>query len=361
MTVRFKLLMRLFLSSILFWMAAMLLFYLIRFNGLEQQLSIFSSELLELPLKTYFRYSIFIGFILGVTHAIIELIFNLFLSKKLVPVLVIILKSIIYFIIIVIILSLASIYLENQFDIDLKNEQGWWQKNGMFWSMIVYFMTMSIVISLLRIALDKFGKGMFFNMLIGKYRRPQEEERILMFLDLKDSTAIAEQLGHKQYSNFIQDCFKDLNTVLDKYEADVYQYVGDEAVLSWATNKGFRKNNCVNLFFSFQKRLNKKQHYYKKQYNFNPTFKAGLHCGKLMIAEVGTIKKEIAYHGDVINTAARIQSLCNTYDAQLLVSETLLSRSTITLNYDAVYVDKVILKGKENTVSILKVTEKVSK
>ena len=37
--------------------------------------------------------------------------------------------------------------------------------------------------------------------------------KILMFLDLKDSTKIAEELGHIEYSKFIQDCFIDLNKV----------------------------------------------------------------------------------------------------------------------------------------------------
>ncbi len=163
-------------------------------------------------------------------------------------------------------------------------------------------------------------------MLLGKYRKQREEERILMFVDLKDSTKIAEQLGHQMYSQFIQDCFRDLNSVLRKHEADIYQYIGDEAVLVWKNKKGFRKNNCVNLYFAFQGKLNNRQEYYIKKYNHIPEFKAGLHCGKLMIAEVGTIKKELAYHGDVINTTSRIQGQCNNYKADLLVSQTLLEK-----------------------------------
>ena len=224
----------------------------------------------------------------------------------------------------------------------------------------MYFVTSSIIFSLLKIANDKFGPGVFLNMLLGKYKRPKEEERILMFVDLKDSTTIAEKLGHETYSKFIQDCFIDLNSILRTYEADIYQYVGDEAVLSWNNKKGFRKNNCVNLFFAFRDKLDNKQMYYKQKYNHVPKFKAGLHCGKLMIAEVGTVKKELAYHGDVINTAARIQGLCNTYKSELLVSQSLLEKSFITLKYEATLLGDLELKGKKEKLKIYAITYPVT-
>ena len=56
-----------------------------------------------------------------------------------------------------------------------------------------------------------------------------------------------------------------------------------------------------------------------------PEFKAGVHGGKVMAAEVGTVKKKIAYHGDVLNTTARIQDQCNAFQQKLLVSKALLN------------------------------------
>ena len=64
----------------------------------------------------------------------------------------------------------------------------------------------------------------------------------------------------------------------------------------------FKSNN-------FQRR-----EYYEQEYGVYPEFKAGLHGGALMVAEVGSVKKELAYHGDVINTSARIQAECNKHN-----------------------------------------------
>ncbi|MHC4457755.1 MAG: adenylate/guanylate cyclase domain-containing protein, partial [Planctomycetota bacterium] len=80
---------------------------------------------------------------------------------------------------------------------------------------------------------DKFGQGVLISFLLGKYHRPKEDDRIFMFMDLKSSTTYAEKLGHIKYSQFIQDCFFDITDVITKYDAKIYQYVGDEVVLSW--------------------------------------------------------------------------------------------------------------------------------
>jgi len=363
--IKIKLILRLLLLSVVYWTGAMLLFVIVRYNGLDQEMEMFISEPIDLPLDVYMSSVFVLGIIFGITYTLVELIFSLYL-KKLTPLVSIFLRSIIYFFLIIILLSVLTLYLEQQFDISITgdivwwHEKGllWWLKDRLFWNIVIYFITMSVMFSLLRMAYNKFGKGMFFNILIGKYKEPKEKKRILMFLDLKDSTKIAERLGHKSYSNFIQDCFKDLNDILGKYEAEVYQYVGDEAVLSWTTEKGFRNNNCVKMYYAFINRLEKKTSRYHTRYGYQPHFKAGLHCGNIMIAEVGTIKKEIAYHGDVINTTARIQGLCNELDSKLLVSETLLNKSFITLDYKSELKGDITLRGKSEKLKIYNISEK---
>lgn len=100
---------------------------------------------------------------------------------------------------------------------------------------------------------QKFGPGVLWNMFIGKYRNPKEEERVFMFLDLKPSTSIAEKLGHINFCRFIQDCFADLTLVITKHSVEIYQYVGDEAVLSWPLENGFENNTGSNHLWNYQK------------------------------------------------------------------------------------------------------------
>ncbi len=208
---------------------------------------------------------------------------------------------------------------------------------------------------------DKFGKGVLINFLLGKYHHPKEEVIIFMFMDLKSSTAYAEEHGHIKYSQLLQDCFFDLTDVVIKRNASVYQYVGDEVVLTWDLGKGIKNNNCLNTFFDFDKVLKNKSDYYKENYGTTPEFKAGLHYGEAVITELGGAKKEIAYHGDTVNTTSRIQTACNELKECLLISADLLS-----ILHDKELDEKYIieskgiaqLKGKKHVVGLFSVEEK---
>ena len=207
---------------------------------------------------------------------------------------------------------------------------------------------------------DKLGKGVLINFLLGKYHRPKEEVRIFMFLDLKSSTAYAEEHGHLKYSQLIRDCFYDLSDVVIKRDASIYQYVGDEVVLTWDLEKGIKNNNCLNTFFDFDKVLKKKSDYYKEKYRTTPEFKAGLHYGEAIITELGGTKKEIAYHGDTLNTTSRIQAACNELKKCLLISAELLSilhDKELDEKYTIESKGITRLKGKKHVLGLFSVEE----
>jgi adenylate cyclase len=202
---------------------------------------------------------------------------------------------------------------------------------------------------------DKFGQGVLLNFLLGKYHRPKEEDRIFMFMDLKSSTTYAEKLGHIKYSQFIQDCFFDITDVISKYSAKIYQYVGDEVVLSWNIKEGMERGHCINTFFAYDEMIKSKRNYYKNKYGIIPQFKAGLHLGKVTVAEVGEIKKELAYHGDVLNTAARIQGKCNDLQKRLLVSEAMKTKLENQCLFDFFSIGDISLKGKTKAINLYSV------
>ncbi len=89
-----------------------------------------------------------------------------------------------------------------------------------------------------------------------------------------------------------------------------------------------------------------------------PEFKAGLDSGLVSAAEVGEIKKELAYHGDVLNTASRIMEKCNEFKTKILISEALKNQlDGDHLNNPFELMGNVKLKGKEKPVNIYKVKD----
>ncbi|MEZ4810475.1 MAG: adenylate/guanylate cyclase domain-containing protein [Allomuricauda sp.] len=164
-----------------------------------------------------------------------------------------------------------------------------------------------------------------FSELISLQQNGAEEDRIFIFLDMKSSTTIAEKLGPEKYSLFIKDCFNDMIKSSEITGGEIYQYVGDEAIFSWlAKDENFR--HAVYHFFSFRKNIQSRSAYYMKQYGVVPQFKAAIHHGKVIRTQVGTTKRSIAFHGDVVNTCSRIQGLCNQLNCDLLISEPVANR-----------------------------------
>ncbi|WP_271784264.1 adenylate/guanylate cyclase domain-containing protein [Aquimarina algiphila] len=337
-------------QSIFFWGIALGCYVIFRFFGIDEEVGIQTNP--DFRFKEALFAFVILGMFLGLIYATVDFIFDKFFSKQITLGLRIIVKSFIDFTITITIFTMMLKISSKIFNVDFNTEQGWWRDDKSFWAIIIYLVLVSFVFSFITIAVEKFGKGVFLKMLLGKYKNPQEEKRIFMFLDLKDSITIAENLGHYAYSQFIQDCFYDLNDVVPKYDAEIYQYVGDEAVLCWPYRKGISQQKCIGIFFSFKNNLDEKKEYYLNKYGVSPEFKAGLHGGQIMVSEVGTVKKELAYHGDVINISARIQSQCNTYNEFFLISSELLSDIQIEEEFSVKEIGALKLKGKNELVDI---------
>lgn len=192
----------------------------------------------------------------------------------------------------------------------------------------------------------KLGPGVLFNWLTGRYHRPREEERIFMFLDLRGSTALGESLGNLKFSSLIQEFFVDLTTPVVESKGEVSHYIGDEAVITWKVRSGLENANCVRLFFRMQDEINARAAHYRAKYGVVPSFKAGLHVGKVVACEVGYLKSEVVYHGDVLNTASRIQSLCGDLGADLLLSGELAACLPFVPDLQWVAAGTHALKGK---------------
>jgi adenylate cyclase len=199
------------------------------------------------------------------------------------------------------------------------------------------------------------GEGILWKFVRGKYHKPREEERIFMFLDMKSSTRIAEQLGHVRFYKLLNELFHEISEPVLQTKAEIYQYVGDEIILTWEMEHGLEDSNCLKTFFMFQESLLKNSENYLKNFGVKPEFKAGLHFGKVVSAQIGDLKREIVYNGDVLNTTSRIQNECNKYQRDCLVSGTLMNRLKHINGFQWERIDAVTLRGKETEVELFSV------
>ncbi len=199
---------------------------------------------------------------------------------------------------------------------------------------------------------EHMGHRVLINFFSGKYHTPKEETRIFMFSDMKSSTRIAEQLGHIRYYKLLRAYYTDLSDGIISYGGEIYQYVGDEVVVSWPAEKGLENQNCIACFFAMKEALSLRAGWYQERFGLVPDFKAGFHVGAVTTGEIGVLKKEIIFTGDVLNATARIQGLCNEYNAEILISGDLLEHLNANADLNVRSLGQCELRGKTRAVEL---------
>lgn len=269
------------------------------------------------------------SFVMGMVHGWIEEVWLRNLFNKRALWLKVLVKSIFYLIFIILFLAgltliSNSLILKTSItDPEVLKSLKEFATAFSFWSVVIYITLILNIALLFGEVREYFGADTFFSFIRGKYHQPNLEIRIFMFLDMKGSTTIAERLGHKKYFELIKKYYSDMTEPILESSGNIYQYVGDEIVVSWLKEKGLKDNNCIDCFLRISEQITKHESSYREEFGLVPQFKAGYHIGEVTSGEIGIIKKDIIYTGDVLNTTARIQAECNTYDAQVLISEDL--------------------------------------
>ena len=192
---------------------------------------------------------------------------------------------------------------------------------------------------------DKYGPGGIWSMMRGKYVNPRIENRIFIFLDINNATTIAEKIGHTKYFRLLRDFFAEITIPILANGGEIYQYVGDEVVLSWK-NTPLNKQRCFKFLRQSFFLLKRRELKFMKRYGVSPTFKAGIHSGEITAGVVGIIKKDLVYSGDTLNTAARIRSKCHELEEPFVVSGNFLNEFSTPFAYRVIEIGEMEFKGK---------------
>jgi class 3 adenylate cyclase len=185
---------------------------------------------------------------------------------------------------------------------------------------------MSIVVGAIFELTQLVGSQVLLNVVLGRYRRPKREERVLMFLDLSGSTSLAESMGELRMHDLLTSFFFDIDEPILAYGGEVHAYVGDEVIVTWPLAAWTSPARCIDCFFAIQDRIAERANGYRREFGLVPHFRAAMHAGPIVISECGNSRRQIAFFGDSMNVTARIQEYCKEAGRTLLVSADLLKQ-----------------------------------
>jgi adenylate cyclase len=197
------------------------------------------------------------------------------------------------------------------------------------------------------------GPGVLFAFVAGRYYHPRIEERVLLFIDMRSSTATAERLGEARFLDFLNRFITDLSLAIAEAGGEIHKYVGDEVIATWTLAAGLNDAHCVRACFAALDRLAANGPAYEREFGLRADFRAGLHCGPVVVGELGYLKKEIALIGDAMNTAARIQQACRDTGCRVLASAALLERiAALPAGVTRRALGPLSMRGKQQAIDI---------
>jgi class 3 adenylate cyclase len=214
-------------------------------------------------------------------------------------------------------------------------------------------LAMSLIVGALTEAVRMIGGPMLASIALGTYRRPTRAQLIVMFLDIADSTRLAEDMGELRVHDLITRFFFDIEEPIVDHGGTVHAYVGDEVIVSWpVTTDRVRNARCLACFFAIERKMAQLAANYRRDFGMVPRFRAGLHAGTVIISECGSVKRQLAFFGDTMNVAARLCEYCKTAGQHLVVSGDLLRQVAITPDLNVSAGNSVALRGRQESINV---------
>jgi len=197
------------------------------------------------------------------------------------------------------------------------------------------------------------GGPLLVSVVLGTYHRPVRQQLIVMFLDIANSTRLAETMGELRVHDLITRFFFDIDEPIRAFGGVVHAYVGDEVIVSWPVSDDPALNGRgLGCFVAIERKIARLAGAYEAEFQLVPKFRAGLHAGPVIVSECGDAKRQLAYFGDTMNVGARLCEYCKTIDRRLVVSANALKLMTIPTDLEVGDGKSIAARGRQERVEV---------
>jgi adenylate cyclase len=187
---------------------------------------------------------------------------------------------------------------------------------------------------------------------LAAWRRGRRQEITVLFVDLRDSTALAEHMDPAHLSVFVSAFRRRVMRAAQAHGGMIDKFMGDGALLIFGVPEP-KPDDAQRAIQCAWEILRLVTHWNMKR-RFDPPVRVGigLHTGEAFCGVVGASERlEFTVLGDVVNVAARIEQATKRFKTSVLASDATLTRAGETTGWHEI--SREAPRGRSGEVVIL--------
>jgi adenylate cyclase len=194
------------------------------------------------------------------------------------------------------------------------------------------------------------GRQKFRDVIVSRYRRPIEEERVFPFLDVIGSTAYARRFGALAAARYLGRVFKLVAAPVANNGGSIDDYIGDAVLISWRARKALSSDASMRCAFDILSALDLNAPQVLETFCATPSVRILIHCGPVVTAEIGAENHKITYFGDTINAIGKLEQVLKPFGPGVYITEAALRAGALPTAVQATPAGCVPVKGLDQEV-----------
>ncbi len=190
-----------------------------------------------------------------------------------------------------------------------------------------------------------------------------EMEASVMFADIRDFTALSEQMSPEQVVELLNEYFEDMVQEITATDGVPDKFMGDGLMAIWGVPSADQNHaqKACHAGIAMLSRLNIINENRKNRNLPIISIGIGIHSGKVIAGNIGSRKKmEYTVIGDTVNTSSRLEGLCKTLQAELLISGEVFQQLSKSLQQQFSFACSKQLRGKLKETEIYQYLKPIS-